>query len=283
MAYCTIDDIRRTLRVAEPSLDNAHKIRFSDSYSIPEAYSSNSGNGVLLGITSIPTDYAGSEFWKIKFTSATAFTLYRGQEEKVNDGSGTISSNFTSNSGIITVNTDKWSGSFVTGDQFKFKTDSIISTDDAESFISDADSMIDGMLNRYIDASNLPLFTSIPDHSSDPDGYLEGNLIKRASMYIASNLIFTSAFSNFSPDRLPTIVRRWYTFGRNLVNMYLETIVANETKKFLRHGRFVAREPLFDKVGISEVAGVEGMYGEREALDVDYDKDYNTKEAIGTT
>jgi len=283
MAYCDIDDIKRTLRVLEPSLDNSHKIRFSDSYTIPEAYSSNSGSGVLLGITSIPDTYAGSESWKIKFTSSTAFTLYRGQEEKVTDGTGSTAANFVSTSKIITINTSEWSGTFVTGDQYKFKTDSLMSNDDADEFIADADILIDGMLNRHIDASELPVFTLMPLRASDSDGYLEASLIKRASMYIASNLVFTSAFSNFSTDNVPTIVRRWFSFGKSLVDLYLETIVGNESKLYAKYGRFVARESLFDKVGLEEVAGVEGLHGERDTVNVDYDKDYNSKEAVGTT
>ena len=270
MPYCTLDSVKRILRVLGSSTDNQHKVRFSDSYTLPEAYSTNTGSGALKAITSIAETYAGSEFWMVKFTSPTAFTLYRGDGENITDGSGTTASNFTSTSAIITINTTEWIGSPATGDKFKFGTDSVMSTDDGESFIGDSDAVIDGILNKEIDDANLP-FSTVP------------SLIAKSSAYLTANLIFSSIYSHVNTDDLPVLVRRWYRFATNLVNMYLESIAGNENKKFARYGRFVSRELLFDKVGISEVAGIDGLSGEKETVDVEYDYDYNSEESIGAT
>ena len=269
MAYSDIDDIKRVLRILNVSSSNQYKVRLSDSYTIPESYSANTGTGVLKGITSISTDFAGSEFWHITFTSATAFTLYRGESDNSSDGTGLISSTFTSTSGIITIGSTQWTGTPATGDKFKFRTDSNMSEDDVDEFVADADAVIDGLLNKQMDLTSLPVATP--------------PLIKRASIYYAANLIFTSVFSNLNVEQVPTLVRRWKTFADDMINMYLESITGNNLRKYARYGRFVSREALFDKVGVDEVAGVEGLAGEIETIDVAYDEDYDTKEAIGQT
>ncbi len=269
MAYCSVNDVKRILRVLESSSNNQYKVRFSDSYTLPESFSSNSGSIKLKAVSSINIKYAGSETWIIEFTSSTAFNLYRGDNMAINDGSGNTGSNFTSDSDIITINSSEWVGSAQSGDKIKFRTDSNISESDANDFILDADTIIDGLLSRYIVSTDLP--SSVP------------NLLSRASMYLAANLIFQSVFSNLNTEDTPTIVKRWYRFARDLVSMYLESISGKKIAKYARYARFVARESLFDKVGLKEVSGVEDLYGEREAVDLEYDEDYNTKESIGAT
>ena len=269
MAYCTLANVKRVLRVLDVSSDNQHKIRFSDSYSLPEPYSTNDGDCTLSGIDTIDTGYAGSEFWKIVFTSATAFTLYRDEEGIITDGDGFIDADFVSTSQIITINTTSWSGTPVAGDKIKFKTNSNISSDDVDEFIADADAVIDGQLNKYIKSTSLP-FTTVPA------------LVARASMYLTANLVFTSVFSTLNTEQVPTLIRRWYTFSSDLIKIYIESIASKGEHKYVSYGRFVSRELLFDKVGIEEASGVEGMYGEIETVDVEYDTDSNSKEAIGS-
>jgi hypothetical protein len=269
MAYCTLANVKRILRVLDVSSDNQHKIRFSDSYTLPESYSSNSGDCTLNAITTIDSDYAGNEFWKIIFISATEFTLYRDEEAIVSDGSGFINADFVSSSGIITISYTEWSGTPVAGDKIKFNTNSNLSLADVDEFIADADAILDGQLNKYIKSSSLP-FTTVPA------------LVTRASMYLTANLIFTSVFSTLDTEKVPTLIRRWYTFSSNLIKTYIESIASKSEHKYLSYGRFVSRELLFDKVGIEEASGVEGMAGEIETIDVEYDKDYNSKEAIGS-
>ena len=252
------------------STDNQHKVRFSDSYTLPEIYSGNTGSGILKAVTSIVSSYAGSEFWKVKLTSGTAFTLYRGEGEDKPDGTGTTDVDFVSTSLIITINSTEWSGTPATGDQFKFRTASVISNDDADEFITDADTIIDGILNKKVDGDNLPL-SVIPA------------LIVKASTYLSANLVYSSVFSNLNTDEMPVIVRRWYSFSTKLVDMYLETIAGASFKKYAEYGRFVSREPLFDKIGVEEVAGVLGLPGEKETVNVEYDYDYNSKESVGAT
>jgi hypothetical protein len=271
MGYCNLDDVKRLLRVLETTGNIQHKIKFSNSYTVPEAYSSNGGTGVLKGITSTKSDYAGSERWRIKFTSSTAFTLYRGEDLNSPDGSGNISSNFTSTSGIITINSSEWAGAPQADDQFKFDTDSNVSDDDGDSFIDDGDKIIDGVLSEQIDSTYVPFKGRIP------------NLIIKASMYYAAPLIFTSAFSSLNRDEVPTMIRSWFNLAKNFVDLYLESIAGKSIKKYARYARFVGRESLFGKVGILETAGVEGLAGELEAVNVEYDEDYNTKESIGAT
>ena len=269
MGYSSVDDVKRILRVLSSSSNNQYKIRLSSSYTLPEVYTTNSGDIRLSAIKTIKTDYAGSELWIIKFASATAFTLYRGEGENFSDGSGITSSDFTSTSKIIKIASADWDGTAVSGDKIKFRTDSNISEDDADEFITDADAVIEGLLNKKMDISSLP--------SSTP------NLIKKASMYLAANLIFQSVFSTVNLDNLPAIVRRWRSFGVDLVSSYLEGITGMALAKYHRYARFKAREPLFDKVGLTEADGIEGMKGEMDASNVSYDKDYNSEEAIGSS
>jgi hypothetical protein len=101
-------------------------------------------------------------------------------------------------------------------------------------------------------------------------------------MYLSANLIFTSVFSTLHTDQVPTLIRRWFTFSSNLVKTYVESIASKSEHHYLAYGRFASRELLFDKVGVEEASGVEGMSGEVETIDVEYDKDYNSKEAIGS-
>jgi|GEM_PF-2163375 len=268
--YCTLDDIKRLLRVLENAGDTQYKIRLSSSHDLPQAYSGNTGTGVLIDVE-ISSDYAGGEFWKAKFTSGTAFTLYRGEDENSPDGSGTISSNFISTSGIVTISTAQWSGTPITGDQFKFRTTSNMSDDDAEYFIEDADDMINGLLTKFISSTYVPFTGVVP------------NLIKKASMYYASNLIFSSIFSTLNTEQIPTIIRGWFNFGKNLINIYLETIGGANIFKYSTYARYVSRKPLFDKIGVSEAAGVLGLYGEIDVQNVEYDEDFNSKEQIGSS
>lgn len=269
MAYSDIDSVKRVLRTMQSSSKNQYKVRTSESYELPESYSGNSGDIGLHEVHSIASSYAGSEIWVIKFTSDVAFTLYRGEGENLNDGTGNVSADFTSTSRIISINSSDWYGTAQTGDKIKFRTDSNISTDDAEDFISDADAVIDGLLNRQMDLSSLPTITP--------------TLIQKASMYMSANLIYQSVFSNISIENLPSIVRMWYNFATDLISSYLEGISGLSVAKYGRYGRFLSREALFDKVGITEASGVEGMKGEIETVDVPYDEDYNSEESVGST
>lgn len=271
MAYSTLDDIKRLLRILAVSGSNQHKVRFSNSYTLPEAFSGNDGSGILSGITLPKTDYAGSEYWWINFTSSTDFTLYRSDNDSVPDGSGDTSSTFTSTSGIISITSSHWAGTPLTDDRFKFRTDSNISDDDGDEFIIDADTLLNGMMQDSIGSTNVPFLGTIPD------------LIRRASMYVTANLIFTSVFSNLNTDQVPTLVRRWYNLGRSLIELYKESIAGQRLMYYVKYGRFVAREPLLVKVGIAEASGVGGMKGEVEAINVSYDEDYNDEETLGTT
>lgn len=269
MSYCDIDDVKRILRVLNNSGNNQYKVRFSDSYSIPEAYSTNTGTGKLKGI-SVLTSFAGSEEWHIEFTSGTGFTLYRSMDTTINDGSGSVSAAFVSTSGIITIASAQWVGTPVSGDKFKFRTNSNISDNDAEGFIEDADVIIDGMASKLLKTTSVP-FTTVP------------NLIKRASMYIAANLIFSSIYGTANTDEISNIVRSWLSFGRNLVTTYIESIPAAEHKKYAAYARFITREPIFTKIGITEAAGVEGGVGEIDTVNVNYDEDQNDNESVGST
>ncbi len=268
MAYCTSDDVKRLLRILDVSGNNQHKIKFSDSYVIPEAFDNNTGDGILKGITTIKTSYAGSEYWHIVFTSSTAFTLYRGEGTGSSDGSGVTSSTFTSTSAVIIINSTQWVGTPASGDEFKFRTDSNISEDDVDEFLTDADAVINGMLEEHISDSYVPFTGSVP------------TLIQKASMFISSNIIFTSVFSNLNTEQVPTLVRRWFNLGKNFTNLYLDSIAGRVQHKYARYSRFVSRASLFDKVGVAEADGVEGLAGEKETVDVPYDESQNTEEAL---
>lgn len=271
MAYSDLDAAKRLLRVLSVSGNNQYKIRFSNSYTLPEAYSSNDGDGILIGLTSLRSDYAGAENWWLKFTSATNFTLYRGDSEAVVDGSGNTSASFTSTSGILSIAADRWSGSPQIGDRFKFTTDSNISDDDGDAFIEDADTILDGMMLEFMDSDIVPIRSGIP------------TLVQKASAYISASIIFTSVFSNLNTDQVPTLVRRWYNLGRQMVNLYIESVPGKRLREYVRYGRFVSREPLIETIGITEAAGVEGLKGEIDVLNESYDTDYNEEELLGIT
>lgn len=267
MAYCDLDDVKRLLRVLSVSGNTQYKVRFSDSYTVPKAYSTNTGTGILKGVGVALDTYAGSELWHITFTSTTAFTLYRGDGTDTSDGSGTTSSSFTSTSGIITITAAQWSGTFVSGDQYKFRTDSNISNDDGDEFIVDADAIVDGMLSEFLDEDYIPYIAT-------------NDSIKRASIYYSASIIFTSVFSNLNTDQVPTLVRRWYNQGRSFARLFLESIEAKKIFKYSRYGRFVSHEPLIENIGIKEVAGIEGLKGEVDVVNEGYDNDYNEEESL---
>ena len=265
MAYCSLDDVKRLLSVlSNASGNNQYKIRFSDAYEIPKSFSSNTGTGMLLGISDIATSYAGSEYWWIEFSSGTAFTLYRGEDNNSPDGTGSTSASFTSTSGVITIGTDMWAGTPQTGDKFKFRTDSNISSDDADEFINDADAIIEGRLHELIDTDELD-FSVVPV------------LISRASMYQSANMIFAAVFSNLNTEDIPPAIRRYSTISSDMVKTYLGSLSGVRIRKAVKAPRFISREPIFVKVGIAEAQGVEDLPGEIETVNVEYDEDFNTQ------
>lgn len=265
--YCELENVRRVLRSLNSLTDNTlQKINFSDAHDLPRAYAENTGDGKLLKVTNINSSYAGHEFWKFKFSSPTAFILYRGETEYVPDGTGVTSASFTSTSGIITVASAEWVGTPAIGDQFKFRTTSVMSDDDAEEFIDDADEVINVMLSGEISTSYLPF--------DDPPA-----IITKASTYYAAYLIFQAVFSNLNPENTPAIVRKWEAFAKDLIAMFLAGNTSLTYKSAQYRPRFVTRDVLFDKLGVPEAAGVEGLDGEIETHSVEYDKNFNIRES----
>jgi hypothetical protein len=273
MGYCTVDDVKRLLRILDSSTNNQYKVRLSDSHTVPESFDTNQGTGTFLGVTQIRDDYAGSEMWHVKFSDGSRFLLYRGDGQLSCDGTGNIYHDFTSLSTNIIIFKDRWAGTFLADDRFKFRTDSNISIDDTIEFIDDSEVIIDNMLNKFIENTDPmePMFTE----ENAP------RAIRKASAYITANLVFTSAFSTVSTENVPTLVRRWYNLGNNLVEQFLQTIYGKGLQKFIGYPRFVSRQPLFTKVGIQETAGIDSSPGEVEAQNVEYDRDFNTKESVG--
>lgn len=263
MYYTNSEEVKRLLRILDVSGNNQYKIRTSESHTVPEAYSSNTGSGVLKDVD-ILNSYAGSEIWHVDFSSAESYVLYRGEGTSINDGTGNISSDFESISELITIPSESWHGSPANGDRFKFRTDSNISDADVDEFIDDAEAIVDGKLSEFIGSDYVPFDTDeVP------------RLLKKATTYIAANLIFTSVHSNVNTDQIPPLVRRWFNFGTDYITIYLNSIDGKNQYKHLRYARFVSREQLFTKVGVAEASGVDGMKGEIDAEGVDADEDWD--------
>jgi len=267
--YTTLDKVRRIIRSVSGDPSVQKKIKFSDAHSLPKKHSGNSGSGMLLDIT-ISGSYVGNENWKITFTSATGFTLYRGQDELSIDGTGDINLQFISSSKIVTINTTDWTSTIATGDSFTFRTESNISNKDAEGFISDAEDIVNVMLQEFLDPSNVPFTGSVPKQ------------IDTATAYIAAYVIFSSIYSTTNQGDIPELVNRWYRIGSNLVSGYIESIPGILARHAVNIPRFLGREPLFDYVGLTEVAGIGGVMGDKhgkvETTDIGYDKFFNTEE-----
>lgn len=267
--YTSLDRVKRIIRSVSGDPSIQKKVHFSDSHSLPKKYSTNVGDGMLLGVT-IADNYVGFEHWMLQFTSSSAFKLYRGEDELVTDGSGTVSSQFVSSSKIITINTSDWTGTHQTGDKFKFNTESNISNADADQFITDAEDIVNSMLAEYIGSSQVPYTTSVPTQ------------VATGTAYIAAFLIYSSIYSSTNQSDIPEFINRWYRIGANMISAYIETIPARLTRYAVNVPRFVGREPLFDFVGVKDAAGIGvamgDAHGKVEAQDLEYDKFYNTEE-----
>lgn len=267
--YTTLDNVKRIMRSVSGDPSVQKKIRFSDARSLPKKHSTNAGTGMLLDFT-VAGSYVGIERWKITFTSTTAFTLYRGEDELATDGTGAIGSSFISGSKIITILPANWTGTMVSGDSFKFQTESNMSNADAEEFLSDAEDIVNSMLEEYMGSTNVPITGTIPTK------------VATGTAYMAAFLIFSTIYSSTDQPSVPEFVNRWYRIGANLVAAYIETIPARLMRHAMHVPRFATREPLFDKVGIPAVEGV-GLamgddHGEVEATDISYDTFFNTEE-----
>jgi hypothetical protein len=262
MYYADSEDVKRLLRILDVSGNNQYKVRFSESHTVPEAYSTNTGSGVLKDVD-IANSYAGSEIWHVDFSSSESFVLYRGEDTSINDGTGNIAADFESISGIISILSDAWHGTPASGDKFKFRTDSNISDADVDGFIDDAQAIVDGKLSEFIGSTHVTFATD-----------LVPKLLSKATVYIAANLIFTSIYSNVNTDQIPPLVRRWFNFGTDYVATYLNSIGAKNIYYHIRYGRSASREKLFTKVGIAEAAGVDGMKGEIDTTGVEADTDW---------
>jgi len=273
MEYTTIDDVKRLLRILNVPGDNQHKIRFSDSYTVPEAYTNNTGTAILDGKLVINPAYAGSEFWHVEFISPTQFSLFRSEDTTKNDGTGSKTTSFLSLSKIVRIPVEAWvGGEPAAGDKFKFRTDSNMSDDDVAGYIDDSGAIVDVMLREKISDTYVPFSNkSLPV------------VISKATAYIAANLVYTSIYASMSVDTLPTLVRRWYNLGRDMIKFYMESIDGKNKNAFTRHARFISRQPLFTKISVAEAAGIEGMVGEIETVNVEYDTDFNNREQLGST
>lgn len=267
--YTSLDKVKRIMRSVSTDTSVQQKVKFSDMHTLPKKFRDNAGSGMLLDVD-VANNYVGLEHWKIVFTSSTAFTLYRGEDELATDGSGVIGSTFVSASGVITIRPSNWAGSFVAGDSFKFNTESNISDEDGEAFISDAENIVNSMAQELVGSDTVPYTQAIPEK------------VNTGTAYIAAFLIWSSVFSPTNQSQVPEFVNRWFRIGSNLISAYLETIPGRLTYGAVHIPRFVARRPLFDYVGVEEVKGVNLVmgddHGEVDTQDVEYDKLYNTKE-----
>lgn len=268
--YTALDKVKRLIRSVSGDVSVQKKVKFSDTHTLPKKYTTNVGSGMLLDLDIIGT-YVGFEHWKVVFTSETEFILYRGEDELAVDGSGAIGATFLSDSNIITILPIYWVGSFEVGDCFQFQTESNISNMDAEAFMSDAEDIVNGMLEKYFGEDIVPF-----------DGVPVPTKIDTGTAYIAAFLIYSSIYSATNQKDIPEFVSRWYRSGKNMVAAYLETISGRLKRKAKFIPRFKARVPLFDSVGLDAVQGI-GLamgdtHGKIDTLNVKFDKNYNTRE-----
>lgn len=267
--YTSLDKAKRIMRSVSTDPSVQQKIKFSDSHTLPKKFSDNTGTGMLLDVD-VADNYVGYERWKVHFTSPTAFTLYRGEDELTVDGSGVVSSTFISSSGIITITPSDWVGTFALDDYFSFETESNISNEDGEAFITDAEAIANSIAHELVGSDYVPYTQSIPEK------------INTGTAYIAAFLIWSSVYTPTNQSDIPEFVNRWYRIGSNLISAYLETIPGRLTYGAVHIPRFVARKPLFDYVGVKDAEGV-GLamgdeHGEVDAQDVEYDTFQNTLE-----
>jgi len=267
--YTSLDKVKRVMRSVSTDPSVQQKIKFSESHTLPKKFRDNTGTGMLLGVD-IADNYVGYERWKVQFTSSTAFTLYRGEDELTVDGSGVVGSTFISSSGIITIKSSHWVGTFAASDYFSFETESNISNEDGEAFISDAEEIANSIVQELIGSDYTPYTQSIPEK------------VNTGTAYIAAFLIWSSVYTPTNQSDIPEFVNRWYRIGSNLISAYLETIPGRLTYGAIHIPRFVARKPLFDHAGVKEAEGI-GLavgdeHGEVDTQDVEYDVFQNNLE-----
>lgn len=83
---------------------------------VDDLTTANSGTSALGAVTVNST--AETEYWTILFTSSTAYTCTGSISGA--QGNSTVSTNFTTTNGDITISATSWSGTASTGDSFNF-------------------------------------------------------------------------------------------------------------------------------------------------------------------
>jgi hypothetical protein len=205
--YCDLDSVKRILRSQTPITS---KVKFSSSYKALKANENNVGSIQLSGVT-FSSSYSGHEDFTFTFTDSTSFEVSSDIFGYLTNGS-TIS--LLNISGTFSVPIGNWSGSAESGDEINISSDSDISDDDAEEFITDARRYINAQLeNAFGSLDDLPF---ISDQSKDiPEGIIY------ACQRYASYEIWNSIFSGANSDE-ESPVERWKTMADNAVSIYLK-------------------------------------------------------------
>lgn len=222
--YATLASVKDLLKTRWRLRQGSAPLQFSESYSDLKRYNGNTGS---INLTRVDNDnsFAGDCRFKAIFgDDTTTATLYMSQGQNEIDqleiGSGSRFSTITGTNPftgdtILTIAPSYWVGGAVSGDYIQWKTSSLISNNQAEEIINDAENCIDlgilehGLLNA---ANTSRLFAS----GSVPLG------IQTATKYLAGYMFYSIIFS--TSKLAESEVFQWFRLADNNVTKYVKSI-----------------------------------------------------------
>ena len=198
--------------------------------------------GIVIGDT-----FQGKKRLKFNFTSATAFTVYEVDttaRQELLLSSGVIGSEYSTPDGVFTIPASTFGGTIATGNIVEIEFDAIISVEDIEAYIDDAEVEVDQKLSvgfaGYVASTATRIFTAqtVP------------LTIGLAVQYLAAYYIYTDVFrAKFkeSDDKSKNYATRWKRRAEELWEDY-----AKVSRRSLP--RVISFPTFVDKFGLTSVA-----------------------------
>lgn len=226
--YTTIDDIKRILRS-----NGTERIRFSDCITSVLVEHPRHNTKVMetnldmifnYRLVEIAPEYSGEYLLKLVLVDSGTF---RGIEidpvsnRELTLGLGSVQTDWESPDGTFTIPSECWGGIVKEHDQVQIRFSSHLSDNDVVSYIEEAETRIDAMLEEhqilFIDEL-APAPRRIFKPGEVPDR------IKVAATYLASYYIFTNTFADLFKDKDSlkfSYVRKWLERAESGIMEYI--------------------------------------------------------------
>lgn len=262
--YTTLSDVKR---IVQSSGDKV--VRFSDSLTEVRLKDQSSPKDFEFDRTEVTesTSFKGQRELRFRFTDSSTFDVVEipdgYNKEVLLDTGQSISSDYTTPDGEITVKSSAWGGTIESGDKLTLEFDAHISDDHAERFIEEAEIEIDSTLAgdrvKYLEGNNR-LWTSSSDVPPE---------ISVATSYLAAYYIYTNVYINIYKEDggMSNYSNRWKKKAEKNIRNY-----ARRSLHEVPASSFFPR--YIDKAGVeNQGPGLDGMKDNFE----DYNRDADTK------